>query len=212
MTHDPALGGRVDRPPDPASVAGLEWVRRMRLERQLHDGASLRISALTLQLGLLRRHGDSPGFQDAVTAVQDELHTVLDELREVADAIYPPLLDQAGLGPALRELIVRAGLPVSVRAGDDRFGTAAEGAAYFGLADVLTTALADVPEHPHVEVVLRRARDTEKPALMISLTGVSACHAELMTYRVDALGGSVTTSVTHGTPDGDPITVRIPCE
>ena len=218
MTHGPARGGRVDQPP---SEEAREWLRRMRLERQLHDGASLRISALALRLGLFRGHSDDQGFQDAVSEVQDELHAVLDELREVSGQIYPPLLDQAGLGPALRELVARAGLPVSVQAGGERFGTAAEGAAYFGLADVL----AALEERTPVQLVVRGEDRAETRTLVISLTGVPACHAGLMTHRVEALGGSVTvtaatsaptatavTTVANGASGGDPITVRIPCE
>ncbi|MBA2324855.1 MAG: histidine kinase [Pseudonocardiales bacterium] len=218
MTYGAAHGGRVDSSTRTRDRAGAhEWLHRMRLERQLHDGASLRISALTLRLGLLRRHSTDEAFQHDVTEVQDELHVVLDELREVAAKIYPPLLDQAGLGSALRELADQTGLPVTVRAGEERFGTAAEGAAYFALADALAATGASVP----VAVVVGK----EDRQLVISLTGVPTCHAELMAGRAEAVGGSVhvtavtpATTVTgdapvaEGQPDGGTITVRIPCE
>lgn len=179
----------------------------MRLERQLHDGASLRISALSLRLGLLRRQGTEEEFRQAVAGLQDELHTVLDELRSVAGQIYPTLLDQAGLGPALRERADRAAATVRVRAGEERFGTAAEGAGYFGVADVID-ALGPADA---VTVVV----GSENERLVISLIGVPECHADLVTDRVEALGGTVTiTSDTVDTLDtAEPvITVRIPCE
>jgi signal transduction histidine kinase len=176
-------------------------MRRMRLERQLHDGASLRISALSLRLGLLRREGSEAEFRRAVTELQDELHAVLDELRDVSGQIYPSLLDQAGLGPALHELADRAEPKVTVRAGEARFGTAAEGAGYFAVAEVL----AALGPTDRVEVVVVQ----DDGSLVISLIGVSECHADLVTDRVEALGGSVTT--TPGTPEPS-ITVRIPCE
>lgn len=181
-----------------------EWQRRMRLERQLHDGASLRISALSLRLGLLRREGSEAEFRRAVTDLQDELHAVLDELRDVAGQIYPTLLDQAGLGPALRELADRAGLPVTVQAGEDRFGTAAEGAGYFAVADVL----AALGPTDRVELVVGQ----DDGSLVISLIGAPECHADLVVDRVEALDGSVAvTPATPETPEPS-ITVRIPCE
>ena len=93
-----------------------QWVRRRLLERQLHDGASLRISALALRLGLLRYQSprDEDDWQNRIAELQDELHAVLQELRAVSAQIYPPLLDQAGLGPALRELVDQSGADVEI--------------------------------------------------------------------------------------------------
>ena len=86
-----------------------------------------------------------PTWTAAIDALQDELHAVLQELRDVAGKIYPPLLDQAGLGPALREIADRADAPVRVHAADQRFGPAAEGAAYFAVADCLDALDVDAP-------------------------------------------------------------------
>ncbi len=187
------------------------WRRRIRLERQLHDGASLRISALSLRLGLLRPDDDR--FERAVGELQDELHAVLDELRAVANEIYPALLDEAGLGAALRELVDQAGMRATVRADEERFGAAVEGAAYFTVRDCLLAA-ADSAVHPGpVEVTVRR----DGADLVLSLRGVTACHAEHVHDHARPLGGSVLVaahgSATESTPvDGRTITVRIPCE
>src|SRR5688572_20909599 len=88
------------RLPAPARDARLraereQWQRRRRLERQLHDGAALRISALSLQLGLFRHRvpEGEPDLHASIDGLQDELHAVLQELRDVAGKIYPPLLD-----------------------------------------------------------------------------------------------------------------------
>jgi hypothetical protein len=213
----------------------------MRLERKLHDGASLRISAMSLRLGLLRGdEGDDGGasFQRAVGELQDELHTVLDELRAVADSIYPPLLDQAGLGPALRELAVHSGHQVTVQAVDERFGTAVEGAAYFAVADCLAAWLdggADgcagggagavggasavggagdgdpVRGGGPVHVNVRR----DDRYLVVTMTGVPSCHAVVMADHAEAMGGHVEVKDTAiqdgGERNGGSITVRIPC-
>jgi hypothetical protein len=191
--------------------AHRHWMRRRDLERQLHDGAALRISALALRLGLLRhrRPDDDQELQDAIDDLQAELHEVLQELREVAGNLYPPLLDEVGLGPALREVADRSAVPVRIDAPDERFGAAAEGAAYFTLLGCLTGAPhQETPEEPNdptavrvIDVTIRRDGD----ALVVLVDGVDTCHAAAIHDGVRLLGG------TAAVGDGALITVRIPC-
>jgi signal transduction histidine kinase len=195
------------------AVAGMcrrkqqdQWLCRRLLQRQLHDGAALRISALTLRLGLLghRAAPNEHALQDHIGELQDELHAVLEELRDVAAKIYPPLLDEAGLGPALRELAAALRVPVAVVACDDRFGPAAEGAAYFAVMQCLAVQPAGAKP---AKVVVRRQND----ALMLSIVGVEASHAELVEDEARPLGGTV--EVVPETPPGTgTIIARIPCE
>ncbi|WP_051232640.1 histidine kinase [Pseudonocardia asaccharolytica] len=200
---------RAERIPEPAGEQrrrqGREqWLRRRRLERQLHDGAALRISALSLQLGLFRHRvpADEAVLQESIDGLQDELHAVLQELRDVAGKIYPPLLDEAGLGPALRELADRADVPVHVTTTASRFGAAAEGAAYFAVGELLAVL---APGSGPVAVVV----DAADGVLVLSLTGVDTRHAEVVDYQVRPLGGTVDVAAGGGTGT---ITARIPCE
>jgi Histidine kinase len=210
------LSGRTASGDDELSVrriARRQWMRRRDLERQLHDGAALRISALALRLGLLRpgMADDEQEFQDAVERLQDELHIVLQELRDVAGQLYPPLLDEAGLGPALREFAGRSAVPLRVDASGERFGAAAEGAAYFTLLGCLAAQLGDTEpggaEPGGIDVVVRRDDDN----LVLLVFGVDPCHGSSMLDGVDLLGGTVDVSETASTGCG-PIRVRIPCE
>ncbi len=189
-----------------------QWLRRRLLERQLHDGAALRISALALRLGLLRNRTlpdgqtgpDGQTVQDCISELQDELHAVLEELRDVAAKIYPPLLDEAGLGPALREVVNQLAAPVAVVASGERFGPAAEGAAYFAVTQCLAARPAGAPS---MKVVVRREQDE----LMLSVSGIEASQAELVNDHAWPLGGTV--EVVTATPSGtSTITARIPCE
>jgi Histidine kinase len=235
MTLDPALpvlGDPVSGDPmsgDDVSSAratvARQWRDRRALERRLHDGAALRISALSLRLGLLRHalaRGDEE-FDAAVEALQDELHLVLQELRDVEGRLYPPLLDEAGLGPALREAAARCPVLVRIDATDERFGPAAEGAAYFALLDCLPQPRGypdgepdgavdgrgdgHAPGEP-VDVVVRRDGDV----LVLLVTGVAACHAASVHDGVRLLGGTVVVGTSGSTgAAGAPITVRIPC-
>lgn len=194
-------------PPGPAESLRsqrAEWLRRRRLERTLHDGASLRISAIALQLGLVahRVAETGMGLDAPIQGLQDELHAALQELRDVAGQIYPTLLDEAGLGPALREAGDRSEAVVHVAAPDARYEPAAEGAAYFAVAGCLAAL---PPGPPAVEVTVRAEADT----LVVVVEGVDNSHAGRMLDQVAGLGGTI--DVTGGTGVGT-ITARIPCE
>lgn len=182
------------------------WLRRRLLQRRLHDGAALRISALTLRLGLLehRAQPDGQTVQACIGELQDELHAVLEELRHIAAQIYPPLLDQAGLGPALREVAAARQVPVAVTASEERFGPAAEGAAYFAV----TQCMAALPAAAEsMKVVVCREND----ALMLSISGIEDFCAVFVDDQARPLGGTV--EVVTGNPPGScTIIARIPCE
>lgn len=179
-----------------------QWERRRQLERRLHDGASLRLSALALRLGLLRHALNEAAVRAGIDELQDELHAVLDELRDVSGTIYPPLLEQAGLGAALRELAERADAEVVVAATTERFDPVTEGTAFFAVAECLTPPLPDWP----IAVAVRREDDE----LMLAIVGADPRHVEYLEVQVGPLGGSVD-AVHKRRSDGVTITVRIPC-
>ncbi len=196
---DPPAGDDIARL---RRMAQRQWAARRDLERRLHDGAALRVSALTLRLGLLSHlHPDeAQDLRSAVEGLQDELHLVLQELRDIAGRLYPPLLDEAGLGPALCEAASRYAVPVRIDAPDERFGPDVEGAVYFAVLGCLPDGTATP-----VEVVIRREADV----LRVLVSGVDACHAGTVHDGVRLLGGTV--SVGESPAGGALITVRIPC-
>ena len=181
-------------------TAQRQWAARRDLERRLHDGAALRVSALTLRLGLLRHlhPDDEHELQTAVEDLQHELHLVLQELRDIAGRLYPPLLDEAGLGPALREAAGRCPAPVRVEAPDERFGPDVEGAVYFAVLGCLP----DEPGPP-VEITVRRDGDD----VVVLVSGVDACQT-VVSDGVRLLGGTVVVGSAAGV---SAITVRVPC-
>jgi signal transduction histidine kinase len=201
MTLDPARYSADPAGfPSDADPGRRQWQRRRRLERRLHDGAALRISALTLQLGLFRhRIPDTEASLDSsIDELQNELHAVLQELREIAAALYPPLLDEAGLGPALREEAGRLGVRATISVPDARFGPAAEGAAYFAVAECLAGRPEDA--EPLAVTVCR-----EDDWLVVRVDGVDAGQAVHFRDGARPLGGSVET------PGADVIVARLPC-
>ena len=121
---------------------------RQRLERDLHDGAQVRLVALSLELGLL---GEDPAADPAVKArlrdAKDEVSASLEELRDVAQGIYPAVLSGHGLGggagvtggPRRR---ARSSSSVDLA---ERPPEAVEVAAYY----VVSEALANIGKHSH---------------------------------------------------------------
>lgn len=216
----PSVGDQVgdqvgDRPETPEQaqrrVEVARWLERRRLERTLHDGASLRISALALRIGLLRHHEpvDPEKWRINVGEVQDELHAVLQELRALSASIYPPLLDQAGLAPALRELADQNGLDLRIDADGTRFGPVAEGAAYYGIAQWLAERPGqDKPDAP-VTLVIRR----ENSELVLSVRPMDHRQSRHLLDHARPLGGVVyPTTPRAGDEPAGTITMRIPCE
>jgi signal transduction histidine kinase len=84
------------------TVAGIEEERR-RLRRNLHDELGPTLAAMKLRLGVLRRTGRLV-VEDL--RVVDELSVMVDvttaDVRRLVDDLRPPLLDDLGLGDALR--------------------------------------------------------------------------------------------------------------
>jgi signal transduction histidine kinase len=123
-------------------VASADETRR-RIERDLHDGAQQRLITLALQLRLAR--SDVPGDPDKLAGELDEVATGLDEaleeLRELARGIHPPILAQGGLRPALKVLARRSVFPVDLTVDTkDRLPAPIEIAAYYVVSEALTNA------------------------------------------------------------------------
>ena len=114
-----------------------------RIERDLHDGAQARLVALGISLGLAKqRFRDDPeGALQLVDEAQADARTALQELRDLARGVHPPVLADRGLEPALEALAASAAVPVELRCRlDVRPGPGAETAAYFVAAEALANA------------------------------------------------------------------------
>ena len=106
---------------------------RRRLERNIHDGAQQQLVALAVKLQL----ADGMLDQDAPKATscwaaRGGHADALEDLRDLARGIYPPLLADKGLAAALEAQARKSALPVEVRAeGLGRYPQALEAAVYF---------------------------------------------------------------------------------
>jgi signal transduction histidine kinase len=130
-----------------ARLVQAEDAERRRIGQDLHDGVQQDIVALAAKLRLARNQlGRDPELAAATLAeLQSEAKEALDELREVAQGIHPPLLSDRGL---LEAIEARAGrLPLGVAIESDsvargqRFPEEIEAAAYFFVSEALTNVL-----------------------------------------------------------------------
>lgn len=183
---------------------------RRRLEQNLHDGAQQRLLALAyaLQLGLAdaRTHGDvaaATAFESAIP----EATRALTELRDLAHGIFPAILAEAGLRPALNSFADVA--PVRVDIGNapaGRLASEVESAVYVAITDTvdllgrrgrgpvaLSWSFASRPAH----AVLRVTIDTEAEVQPGELTAAAD--------RIAAVGGDLVV-------DGPSVVVEVPCE
>jgi signal transduction histidine kinase len=112
---------------------------RRKIERNLHDGAQQQLIALIIQVGLLEESaGDPAAVRQLAPTVKDGLRAALEDLRDLARGIYPPLLADQGLVPALQAQARKAALPVEVDAdGIGRYPQEAEAAVYFCALEAL---------------------------------------------------------------------------
>jgi signal transduction histidine kinase len=109
---------------------------RQRLERDLHDGAQQRLVVLSMALRLLRSELD-PDAQELVDAADTELRAALAKLRELAHGIYPAVLADDGLAPAIKALAESTPFPMRIESlTAERQPHAVEAAAYFLIAEV----------------------------------------------------------------------------
>ncbi len=136
---------------------------------------------------------DPPGARKTLTMAQDELAKGLDELRELARGIHPAMLTHRGLGPALRELVRRAPVPVDItELPEERLAGPVEAAAYYIVAEAIT----NVAKYAHASHVTVSVRSSSECATVTvaddGIGGADAAHGSGLrglADRVEALQG-----------------------
>ena len=117
--------------------------QRRRIERDLHDGAQQHLVALAVSVNLVRQISDSDpdAAKGMLEQIGKDLQEAVQELRNLADGIYPPLLMDRGLAEALSAAAGRAALPTGVEAdGIGRYPQLVEAAVYFCCLEALQNA------------------------------------------------------------------------
>jgi signal transduction histidine kinase len=192
--------------------------QRRTIERDLHDGAQQHLVALAVNVNLARQFADTdPDMaKDMLEQVGHDLQDAVQELRNLAHGIYPPLLMDRGLHEALSAAAARAALPAAVDAdGIGRYPQAVEAAVYFCCLEALQNAGKHAGDGAEARISLRE----EEGALLFVVADDGAGfdlasrarrgHGFVnMSDRVGAIGGSITVESTPGR--GTKIIGRIP--
>ena len=141
-------------------IVSAQDQERRRLERNIHDGAQQQLVALNVKLGLARALApkDAQKAEELIVQLQTETQDALENLRDLARGIYPPLLADQGLGAALHAQGRKSAVPVRVE-GDavPRFSQDVEAAVYFSVLE----ALQNVAKYANASGVTVRLRSDD---------------------------------------------------
>ena len=133
---------------------------RLRLERDLHDGAQNRLVAIQIKLGLARDQAGAGAVAARLDETIEDVEAAIDELRALGHGIYPNELRTDGLGQALRSLAAAA--PVRVRVVADAVGRHAptvEQAVFFCVREAIQNATKHAGVDAHVTLAVKRRDD-----------------------------------------------------
>jgi signal transduction histidine kinase len=173
--------------------------RAKQLERNLHDGAQQQIVALTVKLRLLGQlmDRDVEKARSMASDLQADATDALEQLRDLARGIYPPLLADQGLVAALEAQARKASVPTEVRSdGIGRYPQDIEAAVYFCVLEALNN-VAKYAEATRAEVSLAQDDGHLRFAVIDDGTGFDTAETSYgtgvqgMADRLDAIGGAL---------------------
>ncbi len=193
--------------------------RLRRIERDLHDGAQVRLAALAMVLGEIKEnleHADGGTGGDGqvrmlVSAAHRNAVETLAELRDLARGIHPHALDR-GLAAALCSLADTVSIPVDVSVRTrERPSAAIEAIAYFCAAELL----ANITKHSGASRAAISVGD-DQGRIRITVTDNGSGGARLapggglagLRERVQTVDGHLGIESPHGGPTA--ITIELP--
>lgn len=201
-----ALSRLADVRASQARVVARSDATRRALERDLHDGAQQRLLGVSFQLhaalAAARAEGDAAAVA-LLTEASNQAVGALAEVRQLAHGIFPAILTDAGLAPALRTFAAGAVLPVEIlEVPLERCGNGAETATYV----VVVEAVTDAARRSAAFATVRVRREARLLTVVVADDGApaEARFFVLVTDRVEALGGRLSVG-PHG------VRAEIPC-
>ncbi|TDE30197.1 sensor histidine kinase [Actinomadura sp. 6K520] len=157
-------------------VDAAEFERR-RIERDLHDGAQQRLLSVAMDIGRARAKldEDPEGARALIEQAHSGTKEAIAELRDLARGIYPAILTDRGLDPALSGLAARAPVPVEVEVDlPERPPAAVESIAYFIVAE----SLANIAKYARAtRATVRVAREDRWVVVEVTDNGVGGAAA-----------------------------------
>src|SRR5215469_896665 len=121
-------------------LVAAQDAERRRIERNIHDGAQQQLVALAIKLSITESMigTDVDGEREMLAELRQDAAGAVEDLRDLARGIYPPLLATMGLTAALEAQARKAPVPTSVTAdGVGRYPQDVEAAVYFCVLEAL---------------------------------------------------------------------------
>jgi signal transduction histidine kinase len=129
-------------------LVAAQDAERRRIERNIHDGAQQQLVALAIKLSITESMigTDTEGERELLAELRQDAAGAVEELRDLARGIYPPLLADQGLAAAVRAHASKAPGPVEVSTdGVGRYPADLETAIYFCCVEALQNATRPAP-------------------------------------------------------------------
>lgn len=190
---------------------------RVRLERDLHDGAQQRLVSLSLQLRLaaeLAEEGRAP-TGESLMALHHEATEAVDELRDLAQGVYPARLHELGLARALHAVARRSPVRIDI---DDRTSAPIDASTQVALYFVCVEAIQNATKHAGSDATITISLVADGDDLVVTVTDdgpgfdvealVDSRGLVNMDDRVGALDGELTIDSSPGA--GTTVTARLP--
>ncbi len=121
-------------------LVAAQDAERRRIERNIHDGAQQQLVALAIKLSLAESMigVDTAGEREMLGELRVDASAASQELWDLAQGIYPPLLVAEGLAAALRAQAAKSPVRTELQAdGLGRYPQEIEAAAYFCVLEAL---------------------------------------------------------------------------
>ncbi|MGZ8579623.1 MAG: histidine kinase, partial [Actinomycetota bacterium] len=140
-------------------LVAAQDLERRKIERNIHDGAQQQLVAIQVKLRLAKQLAgrDAAKSVELLEQLQADAGAAIEDLRDLARGIYPPLLADKGLAAALEAQARKAAIPIAVRADDiGRYPQEIEAAVYFACLEALQNT-AKYAEASHATIELERS-------------------------------------------------------
>jgi signal transduction histidine kinase len=197
-----------------AAAVDVQETELRRIERDLHDGAQARLVALGMSLGMAEEklRTDPEAARALLAEARSDAREALEELRDLARGIHPPILSDRGLRAAIEALGARSPVPVSVSVQVPRRPPGAvETAVYFVVAEALANAI-KYSDARQIDVNVTRSNGVLVAQVVDDGRGGADPAGNGLTglaQRVRALDGTLRISSPAGGPTT--VTAELPC-
>ena len=197
-------------------IVAAQDERAKRLERNIHDGAQQQLVALSVRLRLAQQiaERDPAKTAEMLGDLQTDANDALENLRDLARGVYPPLLADRGLTAALEAQARKAPMPVRIDAdGAGRYPAEVEATIYFCALEALQNVAkyADASEATvslsHRDATLTFSVADDGRGFEVA-TVVAGSGLQGMRDRVEAVGGSL--AIESGAGRGTTVTGTVP--